>query len=498
MTHHALSSDSAHQPSIKIPTYEITSQENIEIIHQQSLKILRDLGMAFYDKQARDLLAQHGARIDGDMVYFEPEMVEEFISKAPSQFTQIARNPDRSVKIGGKNTVFAPVYGPPFVYDLKKGRRPATIQDFKNFVKLAYLNRYIHHSGGTVVEPNDLPLKTRHLDMLLSHILYSDKPFMGSVTSPENARDSIEMVRILFGDEAITDNPALLSLININSPRQFDGGMVGALREYAAANQATLITPFILAGIMSPVTVAGALVQQNAEVLAGIVYAQAVKAGAPVVYGSFMSGVDMQNGALAFGSPESLISLLASASLARKYHLPFRSGGMFASSKITDAQAGYESITSLLTAMLGRSNFILHAAGWLENGMTTGYEKFLLDCDFLGTMHAFVNGLDVSEESLAMEVFKEILPGEHFLDSDHTLRNYRSAAYRFDLMDHNDFEEWERQGSLDAAQRASQRVDDLLDSYQAPYLDQSKQESLEAYILNRKQELEGSYSDVVF
>jgi trimethylamine--corrinoid protein Co-methyltransferase len=491
MTQHSLNSNSAHQPSIKIPTYEITSQESIEIIHQQSLKILRELGMAFYDQQARNLLAQHGARVDGELVFFEPDMVEEFISKAPSQFTQISRNPERSLKIGGQNTVFAPVYGPPFVYDLKNGRRPATIEDFKNFVKLAYLNRYIHHSGGTVVEPNDLPVKTRHLDMLQAHIVYSDKPFMGSVTSPENARDSIEMVRILYGEKAISDNPALLSLININSPRQFDGGMVGALREYAAANQATLITPFILAGIMSPVTVAGALAQQNAEVLAGIVYAQAVKPGAPVIYGSFMTGVDMQNGALAFGSPESLIGLLASASLARKYHLPFRSGGMFASSKLTDAQAGYESIMTLLPAVLGRVNFVLHAAGWLENGMTAGYEKFLLDCDFLGTMHSLVKGLDVSEESLAMDTIKETLPGEHFLDSNHTLRNYRSATYRFDLMDHNDFEQWERQGSLDSAQRASQRVDELLETYQPPELDQGIQESLESYILRRKQELEG-------
>lgn len=491
MTQHALNRNSAPQPRIEIPIYEIASPAGIEIIHQASLEILRDLGMAFYDPQARDLLEKNGARVDRQMVFFEPAMVEEFITKAPAQFTQIARNPDRSVRIGGQNTVFAPVYGPPFVYDLKNGRRSATINDFENFVKLAYMNRFIHHSGGTVVEPNDLPVKTRHLDMLLAHILYSDKPFMGSVTSPENARDSIEMVRLLFGEEIISNNPALLSLININSPRQFDGGMLGALREYAKANQATIITPFILAGIMSPVTVAGALAQQNAEVLAGIVYAQAINPGAPVVYGSFMTSVDMQTGSLVFGSPESLLGLLTSANLARKYQLPFRSGGMFSSSKLTDIQAGYESVMTMLPTVLGRVNFVLHAAGWLENGMTAGYEKFVLDCDFLGAMQSLIKGLDTSQESLAMDTIREVAPGEHFLDSNHTLRNYRTSSFRFDLMDHNDFDQWEQLGSQDAAQRASQRVDELLEAYQPPAQDLTSKESLEAFVYKRKQELEG-------
>ena len=489
MQKHVTNSMNASQPTIDIPTYSITNQESVEVIHKTSLEILQKGGMAFYDQQARDLLASQGARVDGDMVFFEPDMVEELVSKAPAEFTQIGRNPARNLKIGGNSTVFAPVYGPPFVYDLKNGRRLATYNDFENFVKLAYMNRYIHHSGGTVVEPNDLPVKTRHLDMLLAHILYSDKPFMGSVTSPENARDSIRMAELLLGDE-INSNPALISLININSPRQFDGGMLGALREYAQAKQATIITPFILSGIMSPVTVAGALAQQNAEVLAGIAYAQAVNPGTPVVYGSFMTSVDMQTGTLAFGSPESLIGLFTSASLARKYNLPFRSGGMFASSKLTDAQAGYESVMTMLPTVLGQVNFVLHAAGWLDNGLTAGYEKFLLDCDFLGAMQTLVKGLDISTESLAMHAILEVSPGEHFLDSSHTLRNYRTATYRFNLMDHNDFEQWQQMGELDAASRASQRVDELLDSYQPPMLDQNVKEDLEEFVRNRKQELD--------
>ncbi len=490
MTHNSTMNNSAAQTLKNIPIYEITSQESIEVIHQTSLTILNNLGMAFYDQQALDLLASHGARVDGEMVYFSPEMVEEYVAKAPAEFTQISRNPARGVRIGGKNTVFAPVYGPPFVYDLKKGRRLASIQDFENFVKLAYLSPYMHHSGGTIVEPNDLPVKSRHLDMLLAHILYSDKPFMGSVTSPENARDSIEMVRILFGSEEISKNPALLSLISINSPRQFDGGMLGALREYAQANQATLITPFILAGMMSPVTIAGALAQQNAEVLAGIIYAQAVNPGAPVIYGSFMTTVDMQSGSLVFGSPESQIALLAGASLARKYNLPFRSGGMFASSKLTDAQAAYESVMTMLPAIFGNVQFVLHAAGWLENGMTTGYEKFLLDCDFLGAMITLAKGLEVSQDSLAMNAIQEVAPGEHFLETEHTMDHFRTAFYRTQLMDYEDFEQWEAQGGLDATQRASQRVDYLLSIYQQPELDLAIKEGLEDFVLKRKQELE--------
>jgi trimethylamine--corrinoid protein Co-methyltransferase len=266
--------------------------------------------------------------------------------------------------------------------------------------------------------------------------------------------------------------------------------MLGALREYAQTKQALLITPFILAGMMSPVTVGGALAQQNAEVLAGIAYAQAVNPGTPVVYGSFMTTVDMQSGSLVMGSPESQIALFVSASLARKYHLPFRGGGMFASSKLSDAQAAYESVMNILPAILGQANFVLHAAGWLENGMTTGYEKFVLDCDLLGAMHTLAKGLDLSPNSLAMEAIREVPPGGHFLESRHTIRNHRTAFYRSEVMNYDDFEQWERQGRLDAAQRANQRVEELLASYQSPELDQARKESLEKFVSQRKQELE--------
>jgi trimethylamine--corrinoid protein Co-methyltransferase len=259
------------------------------------------------------------------------------------------------------------------------------------------MSPYIHHSGGTVVEPTDEPVHTRHLDMVMSHIKYSDKAFMGSVTSAVNAADSVTMAEILFGAKEIRQNPALMSLINISSPRRLDDRMLGALKVYARANQALIITPFILSGAMAPVSIAGTLAQQNAEALAGIIFAQMINPGTPCVYGSFQTNIDLQSGAPVLGSPESQISLYTSAQMARRYKLPFRSGGMFASSKIPDAQAAYESVMIMLPTVLGRVNFVLHAAGWLENGLAAGYEKFVLDCEILGMLHTFLKGLDLSE-----------------------------------------------------------------------------------------------------
>lgn len=481
--------EKALQPLSTIPPYELASSEAIDTIHKASQEILEEVGIAFYDQDAKALLASKGAKVEGDMVYFGAEMVEEFIAKAPGQFTQLSRNPSRTITVGGDHITFAPVYGPPFVSDLENGRRDATMEDFKNFVRLAYLSPYIHHSGGTVVEPNDLPTETRHLDMLLAHILFSDKPFMGSVTSPGNAQDSVEMVKLLFGEEAIAASPALLSLINVNSPRQFEGGMLGALRVYAQAGQATIITPFILAGTMGPVGIAGAIAQQNAEVLAGIVYAQAVHPGAPVVYGSFLTTVDLKSGTPVFGSPESQAAIFTSAQLAKKYGLPFRSGGMFTSSKLPDIQAGYESVMTMLPTVLGRVNFVLHAAGWLENGMTAGYEKFVLDCDILGMFHKLMGGLDISSEGMAMDAIRDVSPGEHFLETDHTMRNFRTAFYRAELLDYTDYDEWEMIGRQDAVVRASLRIKDLLDNYEAPPIDSAKKAALEAFVSKRKGEL---------
>ncbi len=483
----------ATQPLHNLPLYEILDQEGLAKIHNASMTILSEIGIDFYDDEAQAILKQHGAKVQDDTVFFDPALVSEYVAKAPSEFTQLARNPANNVHIGGNHLCFAPVYGTPFAHNLDNGRREATIQDFINFVKLAYLSPYIHHSGGTVVEPTDEPTHTRHLDMVYSHIKYSDKPFMGSVTSEANAEDSVRLAEILFGADKIREQPALLSLINISSPRRLDDRMLGALKAYAKARQAVIITPFILSGAMAPVSIAGTVAQLNAEALAGIVLAQMINPGTPVVYGSFQTNIDLQSGAPVFGSPESQLALYASAQLARHYGLPFRSGGMFASSKIPDAQAAYESVMVMLPATLARANFVLHAAGWLENGLTAGYEKFILDCQLLGMYHKLLQGLDLSDEGMAMDAIRDVPPGGHHLGTDHTIRHFRTAFYRTDLFDYNSFEQWAEEGSLDAAQKANAEWKRLLKSYEPPPLDTAVDEALQEFITKRKEEIQPEY-----
>ncbi|PYV92657.1 MAG: trimethylamine methyltransferase [Acidobacteria bacterium] len=469
-----------------LPVYELLNEDKIEHLHQASMRILSEFGIAFYDEESRSILKEHGAKLQGDVVTFEPGLVHEYVGKAPSQFTQLARNPENNIVLGGNSMVFAPVYGPPYVLDLEERRREATLADFINFVKLAYLCPYIHHSGGTVVEPTDEPVATRHLDMVFSHIKYSDKAFMGSVTSAENAADTVAMAEIVFGSEVVRQQPAVLSLINVSSPRRFDERMLGAIKVYARARQALIITPFILAGAMGPTTIAGTVAQQNAEALAGIVFTQMIEPGTPVVYGSFLTNIDLQSGAPVFGSPESQLGLYVSAQLARRYRLPFRGGGMFSSSKIPDAQAGYESVMVMLPTVLARTNFVLHAAGWLENGLVSGYGKFALDCEVLGMFHTWAKGLDLSDDSLALDAIAEVQPGGHHLGTEHTLRHFRTAFYRAELFDYNSAEKWQENGSQDSYRRAHKKVKDLLAAYEPPLLEPAVEERLRDYMALRK------------
>ncbi|MFO7633657.1 MAG: trimethylamine methyltransferase family protein [Caldilinea sp.] len=481
------------QPVNNLPVYELVDEAALQQINAASMTILEEIGIDFYDDEALSVLAANGAVVRGTTVYFDRKLLREVVGKAPSHFTQLARNPERSVIIGGRYITFAPVYGPPYVYDLGRGRREATLVDFENFVKLAYLSPYIHHSGGTIVEPTDLPTHTRHLDMVFSHIKYSDKPFMGSVTSGPNAADSVRMAEIVFGDDIIRQQPALLSLINISSPRRLDDRMLAALKVYAKARQAMIITPFILSGAMAPAAVGGTLAQLNAEALAGIALTQMIEPGTPVIYGAFQTNVDLQSGAPVFGSPESQIALIVSAQLARMHGLPFRSGGMFTSSKIADAQSAYESVQVMLPTVLARVNFVLHAAGWLEGGLTAGYEKFILDCELLGMYHKFLQGLDLSEEGLAMESIRSVAPGGHHLGTEHTMRNFRTAFYRASLFDYNSAEQWQAEGSQDAQQRAHQIYRRLLQEYVAPPLDPTVDKALHEFMAQRKTEIKPEY-----
>jgi trimethylamine--corrinoid protein Co-methyltransferase len=469
-----------------LPVYELLGQDGLERLHQAAMRILAEFGIDFYDAEIRAILKDHGAEVRGDTVFFDEALIAKYIALAPHQFTQLARNAENNVLIGGNQVVFAPVYGPPFVQDLDRGRREATLADFENFVKLTNSTPYMHHSGGTVVEPTDEPVATRHLDMLFSHIKYGDKAFMGSVTAGPNAADSVAIAEIVFGADAIREQPALLSLINVSSPRRYDERMLAAIKVYARARQALIITPFILAGAMGPTTIAGTLAQQNAEALAGIALTQMIEPGTPVVYGSFLTNIDLQSGSPVFGSPESQIGLYVSAQMARRYGLPFRGGGMFASSKLPDAQAGYESLMVMLPTMMARTNFVLHAAGWLENGLVSGYEKFVLDCEVLGMLHTWAKGLDLSDEALAFDALAEVPPGGHYLGTAHTMRHFRDAFYRAELFDYNSAEQWELNGAEDSYTRANHKVKQLLASYEPPALDPGIEEALREFMARRK------------
>ncbi|MEP7189673.1 MAG: trimethylamine methyltransferase family protein [Roseiflexaceae bacterium] len=470
----------------ELPVYDLLNADGMDRLHDASMRILSEFGIDFYDAEVRAILQDHGADVRGDTVFFDEALILKYVGMAPHQFTQLARNPEHNVLIGGNQVVFAPVYGPPFVQDLDGGRREATLVDFENFIKLANSTPYIHHQGGTIVEPTDEPVSTRHLDMLFSHVKYGDKAFMGSVTSGPNAADSVAVAEIVFGADVIRENPALLSLINVSSPRRYDERMLAALKIYARARQALIITPFILAGAMGPTTIAGTVAQLNAEALAGIALCQMIEPGTPVIYGSFLSTIDLQSGSPTFGTPESQLGLYASAQLARRYGLPFRGGGMFASSKLPDAQAGYESVMVMQPTIMARTNFVLHAAGWLENGLVAGYEKFVLDCEILGMLHIWAKGIDLSDESMAFDAIAEVPPGGHYLGTAHTMRHFRDAFYRAELFDYNSAEQWELNGADDSYTRAGRKVKQLLASYQPPALDPGLEAALRDFIVRRK------------
>ena len=468
--------------------FEVLDEEGLSLIEHNADTILEEVGLDFRgDPVALRLLHEAGADVDGERVRFPRGMCRQIVqATAPRQFTQHARNPANSVQIGGPHIVFAPNYGSPFVRDLDTGRRYGTLEDFRNFVKLAYLSPHLHHSGGTVCEPVDVPVNKRHFDMVYSHMRYSDKPFMGSVTHPDRARDTVEMARILFGPEFVEGNAVVLSLINANSPLVWDATMLGALRAYAEANQATLITPFILAGAMAPVTAAAVCAQTLAEALGGMTLAQLVRPGAPVVLGSFASSMSMQSGAPTFGTPEPALVLYAMSALARRLGVPFRSGGSLCASKVPDAQAAYESAATLIPTVLAGVNFVLHAAGWLEGGLAVGYEKFVMDADQCGMMAVFTKGMDLSENGQALDAIRANGPGQHFLGSAHTLANFETAFYRSEVADNNSFEQWLEDGSLDAAQRANRIWKRMLAEYEAPPIDPGVDEALLDFIARRK------------
>lgn len=479
--------------SRQLPVFEVLDEAGLALIESNADTVLEEIGIEFRDdEEALDLWREAGADVRGQTVHFPKGLCRKLImDSAPAEFTQHARNPARSVQIGGNNTVLVPAYGPPFVHDLDKGRRYATLEDFQNFVKLAYSATELHHSGGTVCEPVDLPVNKRHFDMVYAHLKYSDKPFMGSVTAPERAQDTVDMAKIAFGDNFLdpatgTERTVVTSLINANSPMTFDDTMLGAAKVYARANQATVVSPFILAGAMSPVTVVGTATQILAEALAGLAFVQLVRPGAPVIFGTFASSVSMQSGAPTFGTPEPSLVMYICAALARRLRVPFRSGGGLCASKLPDAQAAYEAGSTLQAAALAGVNFMLHTAGWLEGGLVMSYEKFILDCDQAGMIGTILKGVDLSENGQALSALREVGPGKHFLGCEHTQANFETAFYRSSTADNNSYEQWESEGSMDAAKRANLLWKKNLAAYEMPPMDPAVDEALQAFMTQRK------------
>ena len=491
----AVSVETAKYIERNIPNYEVLTEEALDVIEANAETVLAEIGVSFVDNpEALERWRKAGASVDGERVRIPRGLARKLCATAPSTFTQVARNPERSVEIGGKNLVLAPVYGPPFVRDAEGGRRYATMDDFTKFVKLGYMSKWLHHSGGTVCEPTDVAVNKRHLDMLLTHMIYSDKPFMGSVTEPSRAQDSVEMCEILFGKEFVQENTVMTSLININSPLTFDSIMMGALEVFAKNNQAAIISPFIVGGAMAPVSVAGTLTQVLAEVMAGVAYSQLIRPGAPVIFGAFVTSIDMNSGAPTFGTPEASHVTYGAGQLARRLGLPYRSAGSFCGSKLPDAQAAYETANSLQMGLLAGVNFMLHSCGWLEGGLVASFEKFVMDADQLGTLHHFAKGVDLSENGQAMGAIAEVGPGGHYLGCEHTQANFKSAFWRSDLLDYKPYETWYEEGARDTQTLATARVKKMLETYRQPALAPEIEARLRAYVEEKKASMPDAFT----
>ena len=477
-----------------IPAYDVISEENLLKIEAAADRILAETGIEFRD----DAIAlQHwrraGADVNGVLVKFPPGLLRDVLKTAPASFTQHARNPSNSVLIGGKSVVFAPAYGSPFVMDIDRGRRFGTMEDFRNFIKLAQSSPNFHHSGGTICEPTDIAVNKRHLDMVLAHITLSDRPYMGSVTSQSRAEDSIEMSRILFGADFVDQNCVILGNVNVNSPLVWDGTMTNALRAYARAGQAAVVVPFILGGAMGPVTNAGAIAQSLAETMAGCALTQLERPGAPVIFGNFLSSMSLRSGSPTFGTPEPAIGSMVIGQLARRLNLPLRCSGNFTTSKLPDAQAMMEGTMSMLAAIHCGANFILHSAGFLDGLLSMSYEKFMLDADLCGALHSYLDGVVINNDTLAVEAFAEVGPGNHFFGCAHTMAHYETAFWDSDLSDNEPFEKWEAAGSTDAATRANALWKKRLAEFEAPALDDGVAQGLREFVEAKKTAVEDAW-----
>ncbi|WP_274424305.1 trimethylamine methyltransferase family protein [Chelativorans sp. YIM 93263] len=479
------------QLRIPFPPTQIVSEDELESIHLASLRVLKEIGVDVLHDEARAIMRRHGADVDEDTqrVRFDPDMVLEFISHCPAEYTVHARNPAHDLRVGGDNIILAQMASAPNCSDMDGGRRPGNQADFRNFVKLGQMHNIVHCLGGYPVEPIDVHPSIRHLECLRDITTLTDKTFHIYSLGRERNLDGIEIARIARGvsREQFIDEPSCFTVINTNSPLRLDIPMMEGIIQMATQGQVVIVTPFTLAGAMAPVTIAGALVEQNAEALAALAFSQMVRKGAPVGYGGFTSNVDMRSGAPAFGTPEYMKAQLIGGQLARRYKIPYRSSNVCAANTV-DAQAAYESVFSLWGCIQGHTNLMKHAAGWLEGGLCCSYEKMMLDFELLQMVAEFLTPLDLSEDALGVEAIREVGPGSHFFGSQHTQARYKTAFYSPMISDWRNYESWAQAGAPTSIEHANRLWKERLALYEEPPMEEAIRDELNEFVERRTRE----------
>ena len=473
----------------RIPWVDLLSDDQVQVIHDASMDVVEEVGVEFRCDDALALWRDAGAAVDGARVRLDREHLMALVGTAPSSYTMVARDPTHTVTVGNGKTIFTPSYGAPYVLGLDGTRRPGTLEDFKNFTKLNHLSPALHMSGGVVCEPMDVPVPKRHLYMTQNLLTYSSKPFMGAVTSKERAEDSLYMAGIVFGQDVVRDTTVMTCLANGNTPLVWDKTMLDSVRVFAAANQATLFSPFVLGGASTPASTVGAVIQVNIEALTGVAFSQLVRAGAPALYGQWVSTVSMKTGAPQAGTPEVCHMNLLTAQMARHYGLPSRCSGSCSSSKMVDAQAGYEAARNMYGVLMAGTNFVLSTTGYLESAMCQSYAKWVLDSEQLEMMYRLGSGVSFDDLDEVLDTMREVPPGGHHLGTAHTLANFQTAFSMPEMMNSDNYEQWLADGALNAEDRATAKCRQLLEEYEEPALDDDVRAELDEFVARRDAEL---------
>jgi trimethylamine--corrinoid protein Co-methyltransferase len=473
----------------RIPWVDLLDDGQVQRIHDASMDIIEEVGVEFRCDDAIGMWRAAGADVDGVTVRIDREHLMSLVGTAPSSYTMVARDPAHTVTVGDGRTIFTPSYGAPYVLDLDGVRRPATLQDFRDFTKLNHLSPALHMSGGVVCEPMDVPVPKRHLYMTESLLKYSSKPFMGAVTSMDRAEDSLHMAGIVFGQDFVRETTVMTCLANANTPLVWDKTMLDSVRVFAAANQATLFSPFVLGGASTPASTVGAVIQVNIEALTGVAFSQLVRVGAPALYGQWLSTVSMRTGAPQAGTPEICHMNLLTAQMARHYNLPSRCSGSCTSSKMVDAQAGYEAARNMYGVLMAGTNFVLSTTGYLESAMCQSYAKWVLDSEQLELMYRLGSGISFDDLDEVLDSMRSVPAGGHHLGTEHTLANFQTAFSMPEMMNSDNYEQWLADGSQSAEERAAARCRQMLEEYEEPKLEDHVREELDDYVARRDAEL---------